>query len=295
MHRYPSLTALFLIGLTIAALAPLSLPAQERENVMDMSLEDILNLQVTTASKSAERLSDAPGVISVVTRDELERFGATTLKDVLERVPGLISTVGFLSDRTLVAARGDQVKSNSGHVLLLINGRPARDVTGGLNSDLYENFPVNVIDKIEVIKGPGSVLYGSDAFSAVINVITVKAESNALSLTGLAGNRGAYGTSGDARLKVGDLSVVAAGRYYQKAKWEAAYNYIDYIWTQNLNNKLVDIPDKGPGAYLGLNYKGLSIMSAYSDWTTAFFTAGLTGTVQWKKSFNDLGYSLKVR
>jgi outer membrane receptor for ferrienterochelin and colicins len=273
---------------------PQALFSQEQtesaKKLSELSLSDLLNMQVITASKQSESSADAPGIISVLTKDDLDRFGATTLKDVLERVPGLISSVGFLSDRTLIAARGDQVKSNSGHVLLLINGRPSRDAIASQNSDLYETFPVNIIEKIEVIKGPGSVLYGSDAFSAVINIITKTAEKNAFSMTNLAGNGWASGTSGDLRLKAGDVSVVAAGRYYKKAKWEDNYKTIDYVTTFVPVNIPVDILDRGPGAYLELDYQGLSLMSTYTDWTTTYFTSGAAGRVEWIRRFGNLGY-----
>lgn len=280
--------------LVLAGGVPQALLGQEQEEsakkLSELSLSDLLNMQVITASKQSESSADAPGIISVLTRDDLDRFGATTLKDVLERVPGLISDVGFLSDRTLIAARGDQVKSNSGHVLVLINGRPSRDAVASQNSDLYETFPVSIIERIEVIKGPGSVLYGSDAFSAVINIITKTAERNAFSMTNLVGNGWASGTSGDLRLKAGDVSVVAAGRYYKKAKWEDNYRTIDYVTTFAPTIIPVDILDRGPGAYLDLNYKGVSLTSAYTDWATTYFTSGVTGKVEWIRRFGNLGY-----
>ena len=85
----------------------------------DMSLQELLNIQVTTASKTEEKLSDAPGVISVVTKDEMKRFGGNTLKDVLERMPSVSAQTAFFQDRSLIAVRGDQYKVTSGHVLLL--------------------------------------------------------------------------------------------------------------------------------------------------------------------------------
>ena len=85
----------------------------------------------------------------------------------------------------MVAARGDQTQINGGHILFLINGRPTREVLeGGIVSDLLEAFPVGILERIEVIKGPGSVLYGSDAFSAVVNLITQKAVTNEVVVMG---------------------------------------------------------------------------------------------------------------
>src|SRR5262252_7392794 len=144
--------------------------------------ESPLEIKVVTASKFAESISDAPGVMSVVSRDELQRFGGVTLAEILDRVPGLNLTSAYFTDRSIVAARGDQTKINGGHVLFLINGRPTREILeGGLVSDLLESFPVSALDHIEVVKGPGSVLYGSNAFSAVINLITKKNEANGFS------------------------------------------------------------------------------------------------------------------
>jgi outer membrane receptor protein involved in Fe transport len=119
-------------------------------------------------------------------------LGGTTLREVLERVPGLAASTAYFSDRSIVAARGDQTKINGGHVLFLINGRPTREVLeGGVVSDLLESFPISVLERIEVIKGPGSVLYGSNAFSAVVNLITRKADTNGFSIGGAPGTDGA--------------------------------------------------------------------------------------------------------
>src|SRR5262249_36639457 len=155
------------------------------------------NIKVTTVSKFSENLADAPGVISIITKDELKRFGAMSLREVLERVPSLVRSSSYFTDRSLVAARGDQTKIDGGHILILINGRPSREVLeGGLITDLLESFPVGILERIEVIKGPGSVLYGSNAFSAVINLITQKADGDGWVLSGFGGEKGALASSG---------------------------------------------------------------------------------------------------
>src|SRR3979490_2931089 len=91
-------------------------------DLLAIDFESLLNVTVITASKSAETLAEAPGVISVVTRDELQRFGGITLGEILQRVPGLTGTSSYFTDRSLIAARGDQTKANGGHILILING-----------------------------------------------------------------------------------------------------------------------------------------------------------------------------
>ncbi|HDQ44322.1 MAG TPA: TonB-dependent receptor [bacterium] len=278
--------------------------AGEERDFMSLSLEEILNMEVTTVSKFAERLFDAPGVITVVTKDELDRFGGTTLKDILERVPSLIGSTVYMTDRSMIAARGDQVLASSSHVLLLINGRPVREsLEGGIKSEMYEAFPVNIIEKIEVVRGPGSVLYGSNAISAVINVITESAGQNEFAVTGIAGQAGAYGTQAKAKWQAGDLSVVASGRFMRKADWETDFSY-NNIYTPVDTTVTVKntIPNEGMGTYVGISYKNLSLMGSYNAWKNHYWVADYAtifpfptfGVNNWSKSFADLGYKLRV-
>ena len=291
-----SLLVLAMLGILVGGIGVDALAQEERTEEELLFME----ISVVTASKTEEKLSDAPGVITVVTKDELERFGGTKLKDILERVPGLIASTVYMTDRTIIAARGDQFKHSGNHVLLLINGRPVREVLeGGIKSEIYESFPVNIIEKIEVIRGPGSVLYGSDAFSGVINIITEKAEKNGIAITGLTGEAGASGTLGEAKCRLGDLSIVAAGKYYKKSDWKTTYDYADFI-TNTLVSQKVDIPNKGSGAYLGIDYKNLRFMSSYNQWQNFYCLPDYMpifpafGYAYWKKGFADLGYGLQV-
>ena len=274
--------------------------AQEAGDLMEMELDDLLNMEVTTASKSAEKLSDAPGVVSVITKEELDRFGGTTLSDILERVPGLVSSSVYMTDRSVISVRGDQFKPNSSHVLLLINGRPIREVLeSDVKSEVYESFPVNVIEKIEVIKGPGSVLYGTNAFSGVINVITEEAEKNGLEISGVKGAGSSYGAQGKASFKTGDLSVVAAGRYYQKPDWETTWQYA-VPQSDVPGSARVTLPNKGPGAFLNMSFKNLTLMASYNRWDNSYFIADYApifesyGAAEWEKRFADLGYKMDV-
>src|SRR3989441_9020587 len=122
------LGALFLLcGLLLAGdQSPSTAP-----DLSALGIESLLNIKVITASKFAEKLADAPGVMSVVTRDELQRFGGVTLKEILERVAGLSGNSGYFTERSVIAALGDQIKVSGGHVLFLINGRPTREILEG--------------------------------------------------------------------------------------------------------------------------------------------------------------------
>jgi outer membrane receptor protein involved in Fe transport len=270
-------------------------------DLASMDLEQLMNLNVTTASLFTDKLSQAPGIMSVVTSDELRRFGGLTLGEVLDRVPGLTQTSQYFTDRSLIAVDGDQTKTSGAHILFLINGRPTREVMeGGIISDLLESFPVEILERIEIIRGPGSVLYGSNAFSAVINLITRKAVSDQASIRGLLGPNGGLSSSGHFLYKRGDFSMVGASQIHEAPNWN--FTYLVPPPLQNNPDAPPEPPfhdttlvDRGTGDYLGMNYKGFSLMSAFTEWQSTAFVQGAVGETRLARDFADLGYEHKVR
>ena len=288
-------------------LAPASASAQSASGrcssggrIADLStldLEALLNTRIITASRFSEQESDAPGIISVVSRDEIRRFGGTTLRDVLERVPGLTGTTAYFTDRSMVAARGDQTKIDGGHILLLINGRPTREILeGGIISDVLESFPVDALDHIEVVRGPGSVLYGSNAFSAVINLITKDVQDGGFALSGAGGAGGAFGTSGTASLTCGDLRVLASAQLHDRPEWSTAFRIPPSLVGDPLApavplEQQVTINNRGTGAFFDVGYKGFSVMTMLSGFETSSFVRGSVSGNQWGRLFTDVGYA----
>lgn len=294
--RFTGLAALWLTATAGFGQQPPDGPQPEggASGVFSMDLDALSNTKVTTASKFAEKLSDAPSDMSVVTRDELRRFGGVTLLEILERVAGLTGSSSFFADRSIIAARGDQTRTDSGHILILINGRPVREVLqGGVSSDLLESFPVNLLERIEVIKGPGSVLYGSDAYSGVINLITQKADGNGFHASAAGGGAGEAAGSEEVHFERGGLSVVEAGQYHQTPLWNTDFR-APHVPSNLAYLQNATLRDGGEGAYLGVNYKGFSFMSSYTGVEDASFVRGIVGDARSKRGFGDLGYSLKA-
>jgi outer membrane cobalamin receptor len=263
------------------------------DSAFSMDLDSLFTTKVTTASKFAEELSGAAAVISVVSKDELRRFGGMTLGEILARVGGLTATTSVL-DHSLVAVRGDQTRIDGGHILILINGRPCREVIqGNLMGDLLESFPVNILERIEVIQGPGSVLYGSDAFSGVINLITQKAEGKSYRLSTSGGPSGTSSTSMEMLYQKGDLNIVAAGQYHQLPQWDV--HYLGFNPASNsVGVENSTLRDDGPGGYLGVNYKGFSFMSSYTGLETSTFVNSIVGDIRTQREFADLGYAFRA-
>ena len=126
---------------------------------------------VSIASGSSQSIRRAPSVATVITSRDINAMGATDLDQVLESVPGLHVSKSNVASKTIYSFRGIHTLENS-QVLMLVNGIPITNVFQGDRSQIWGGMPLENVERIEVIRGPGSALYGADAFSGVINVIT---------------------------------------------------------------------------------------------------------------------------
>jgi iron complex outermembrane receptor protein len=126
---------------------------------------------VSIATGSSQALRRAPAVATVITAEDIAAMGATDLDQVLETVPGLHVNRSANNYSPLYVIRG-VFSQFTPQVLVLQNGVPVTTLFHGNKGNLWGGYPVEHIARIEVIRGPGSALYGSDAFSGVINIIT---------------------------------------------------------------------------------------------------------------------------
>jgi len=145
------------------------LPAESLES---MSLEDLMNIPVYAASRHEQKSNEAPASVTIVTSEQIRRYGWRTMLDILRSIRGFHTT----SDRNYdsLGVRGILRPGDyNTRILLLLDGHRINDMIYGQNG-LGHDFPVDVdlIDRVEVVRGPTSSLYGSNAFFAVVNVIT---------------------------------------------------------------------------------------------------------------------------
>lgn len=125
---------------------------------------------VRIATGTAKPIHLAPSVASVITARDIEISGVRSLDEALEMVPGLHVSKSSNRNNSIYSIRGLHTDFNS-QVLLLINGLPINDLITGARPPLFR-LPVENIARIEIIRGPGSAIFGADAFAGVINVIT---------------------------------------------------------------------------------------------------------------------------
>jgi iron complex outermembrane receptor protein len=168
------------LALAIGAAACLAAPlahAQSVEDVQGLSISELSNLQVSSATKTAESLSAAPAALYVITHDDIARSGATTLPDILRLAPNLfVAQTGahswVITARGLAGNLADQAFSNK--LLVLIDGRTVYNpLFSGVDWDAVD-VVLGDVDRIEVISGPGATLWGANAVNGVINIITRK-------------------------------------------------------------------------------------------------------------------------
>lgn len=161
--------------LILALTLPIAPVAAQDEAQTDLDLDDLLEIEIEAATGLPRPLSQAPAVATVITAEEIRAMGARHLDEVLETVPGfhvLFSTTRGLDP--VYAVRGVQSASNA-QVLILVDGVPITQLLNG-GPILGFRLPTTSIERIEVLRGPGSAIYGADAFAGVVHVITKTAD-----------------------------------------------------------------------------------------------------------------------
>ena len=145
-----------------------------QKDLTSTSIEDLMNMEVTSASKKEQKLSQVAAAIFVITQEDIRSSGALNIPDLLRMVPGL-DVAQINANTWAISARGFNFQF-ADKLLVLIDGRAVYSpLTGGVNWDT-QDVPLEDIERIEVIRGPGGTVWGANAVNSVINIITKKAE-----------------------------------------------------------------------------------------------------------------------
>src|SRR5579864_2203030 len=138
------------------------------------SLEDLMNIQVTSVSKKEQRLSSAGAAVFAIAEEDIHRSGATNIPDLLRMVPG-VEVARIDANAWAISIRGFNTRY-SNKVLVLIDGRSVYSSSfSGVFWD-QQSVPLEDIERIEVIRGPGAAVWGANAVNGVINIITKSAK-----------------------------------------------------------------------------------------------------------------------
>ncbi len=150
-------------------------PQTPQTDLTKVSIEDLMNVKVTSASKKEQKLSRVAAAIFVITQEDIVRSGATNIEDALRIVPGL--DVAEINGSTwAIGARGFN-EQLSNKLLVIVDGRIVyTEAFGGVYWDAVD-VPLEDIDRIEVIRGPGGSIWGANAVNGVISIFTKRAAS----------------------------------------------------------------------------------------------------------------------
>ncbi len=209
----------------------------------ELSLKDLLNVRIVSVSKSAELLFDAPLSASVVTKEEIRKSGCTSIMEALRLVPGMIVREQSNGNYDIYLRGMDNVppntpfEGNSTTTLVMINNRPIYNYLKG--GTFWETLPVDIndVDRIEIVRGPAAALYGPNAVSGVINIITRQTKTDGLYLV-VNSQRGSYRTAinnASVGYQSNKFSAIASGNYQGRDRFQTSYFEI-------YRNKLVDHP-----------------------------------------------------
>jgi outer membrane receptor protein involved in Fe transport len=242
---------LFFITLTITIDNPLQAAGQDKEKtkkekkkqseeeqfeyLRSLTLEELLKVEITTASRQKEKINDIPASVVVLTRADIETYGYQSLAEILRNIPGLYFTNDYATEN--FGVRGFWTIDPQRNIIILVNDVP--QVNHFINANVLEmiNIPVEAIDRIEVIRGPMSVMYGTGAFFGAINIKTnIVNELIPISIiSGSAGSEKTY-----------KVVARASGRY-EDFQYSFNGSFFDTYGIDEPYSKMIDDPAKLPG------------------------------------------------
>jgi len=169
-------TGVMIAGMLCGLMAPIAVQAAERysaDELLSMNIEDLVNVKVTTLSKHEEKYMATAGAVFVISRDDMRRSGVRSIPEALRLAPGLQVSQSNMN-MFQVGIRG-QTDFFTDLLLVMVDGRPIYTTTFSGVWWVAQNYPLEDIERIEVVRGPGGAIWGSNAVNGVINIITSSA------------------------------------------------------------------------------------------------------------------------
>lgn len=217
--------SLLCAALTVPTCAAADLQASGTRDLTQMSLEELMNEPVTSVSKKEQKLSQVAAAIFVINQEDIRRSGALNIPGLLRMVPGL-DVAQINANTWAISARGFNHQF-SDKLLVLIDGRAVYQPTsGGVNWDT-QDVPLEDIERIEVIRGPGATVWGANAVNGVINVITFQAKDT----------QGALLTAGGGTLDKAFGTARYGGAIGEEVSYRVFTKYLDRSDLTDLNGQ----------------------------------------------------------
>ncbi|TRX61813.1 hypothetical protein FNH22_03270 [Fulvivirga sp. M361] len=279
-----------ILGIIITCIAVVGqASAQDTDELFELSLEELMSIDITSVSKTAEKLQDVASSIYVVTQEDIERSGATRLQDVLNMVPGFYFAHTDYNDG--YSGAREVSDGSQGSVLVLVDNVPLQSVYSSTFD--YENYDIDLeeIDRIEVIKGPGGTIYGANAATGIINIFTKSAEdSQGFRATFNQGTNGFIAPSVRYGTKIDNTSL----KFHAKGHFFDGYQALD-----QLNGDYVTVPKMvrdASGISTGMTNGDTTILNNLNDdvYLTKKFNVGFSAVSQVSDNTRISGHAYMI-
>lgn len=229
----------------------------QEEEYFEMSLEELMNMEISVASKGSESVINSPSSVYVFTASEIERMGVTSVEELLNFVPGYFTGLDIEQGKAFRTGSRGRSTALSESVLFLVNGHRINDLYTGGVSIINRLIPVENIKQIEVIRGPGSSLYGSNAFLGVVNIVT-KENNNDITLS--YGSFQGISAAGNFSAKVREVEVNG----FIKGFANDGYEFDDFEDLLGNRNDMTD-PEQGVDISVGVKWKNLKLEARHHE------------------------------
>lgn len=164
------LTLLTILGLASSLCADVDL---DLDKLMSMSLDELLEIEITSSTYSKEDMSSVPSSVTVFTYNQIQKMSVNSLEELMNYVPGFQASRGDVyTNQSTAYVRGKYTGSGQKDILVLLDGQRLNNEWSGTALDYNRLVSLENVQRIEFIKGPGSALYGTSAFLGVINIFT---------------------------------------------------------------------------------------------------------------------------
>ena len=264
----PLLRLLLLLTCIIVALPAPILAQTNSVDLTALSLEQLMNVDVQTvygASRLEQRTTEAPSSVTVITSDEIKKYGYRTLADVLGSVQGF--NVSYDRNYSFVGVRGVSLGDFNDRILLLVDGH---QVNNNFNDGAFVGtgfiLDLDLVDRVEIIRGPGAAVYGNNAFFGVVNVITRQGKQlNGVEASGEYGSFDAYKVRASfGKVFTNGIQFLASGTYYDNPGQDELF-YKEFNTPAQNNGIAQDMDaDKYASAFGSLSYGDFSLQGAYN-------------------------------
>jgi outer membrane receptor protein involved in Fe transport len=263
------LTQLFGALLLLSPGAPAQSPQPPDPPTLDLdslSIEELMQVRVVGAALHPQSLQDAPASVTIITAEDIRKYGYRTLAEALSAVRGFYLT----NDRSYqtIGVRGFSLPGDyDSHILVMVNGHNMDDNIFGYMLYMGDNFPIdmNLIKQIEIIRGPSSALYGSNAIFATINIITKSPdEAGPLALTADIGSFGEKKAQIVDTASFGSAQVLFSGSVYNTSGENPLF-FPAYNTPQNNYGEAVNMTgEKGYHFFSTLVWRNWTVTAAFS-------------------------------